>query len=53
MIADATVVGCLCVSLWLVWKTNRLFHQLEAMEMLVLILAMKEQEREEAEDDFG
>jgi hypothetical protein len=47
------LVASLAASLWLVWRTNKLFSKLGAIEMLVLVLAMKEQEREEAENDYG
>ena len=47
------LVGSLAASVWLVWRTNKLFSKLGAIEMLVLVLAMKEQEREEAENDYG
>ena len=44
------LVGSLAASVWLVWRTNKLFSKLGAIEMLVLVLAMKEQEREEQDD---
>ena len=33
------LVGSLAASVWLVWRTNKLFSKLAAVEMLVLVLA--------------